>query len=153
MQPIDILALPEVRSADRLRRHILRGRRPHEMDVVGHQATAKYVDAEALAVLAQEFAVRTAVVINAEEILAVVAALNNAVRLTRYDDSGHARHANELALADRKVIKQLTVPLCCPSSRTRVTVRSSASHYKRNISEDTSPHRRGGSRSPRPSLP
>ncbi len=55
---------------------ILQSRRPHEMDVVGHQAIAKYVEAEALAVLAEKFALRTAVVINEENILTVVAALN-----------------------------------------------------------------------------
>ena len=66
---------------------------------------AKYVEAEALAVLAEEFEVRTAVVINEENILTVVAALNNVVRLTRNDDSGHARHADNLPLAGRKVNK------------------------------------------------
>ncbi|MCH8806269.1 MAG: hypothetical protein IH986_09300 [Planctomycetes bacterium] len=76
---------------------------------MGHQAIAKYVElvdpacwAEALAVLAEEFEVRTAVVINEENILTVVAALNNVVRLTRNDDSGHARHAQNLPLAGRK---------------------------------------------------
>ncbi|MCH7721597.1 MAG: hypothetical protein IH988_11530, partial [Planctomycetes bacterium] len=51
--------------------------------------------------LAEEFEVRTAVVINEENILTVVAALNNVVRLTRNDDSGHARHADNLPLAGR----------------------------------------------------
>ena len=105
MQPIDILAISEVRSANRLRQRILQSRLPHEMDVVGHQAIAKYVEAEARAVLAEEFEVRTAVVINEENILTVVAALNNVVRLTRNDDSGHARHADNLPLAGRKVNK------------------------------------------------
>ena len=62
--------------------------------------------------LAEEFKVRTAVVINEENILTVVPALNNMVRLTRNDDSAHARHAENLPLAGRKVNKQLTVPLC-----------------------------------------
>jgi hypothetical protein len=66
------------------------------MDVVGHQAIAKYVEAEALAVLAAKFEVRMAVVINEENILTVVAALNNVVRLTLNDDSGHARQADDL---------------------------------------------------------
>ena len=47
------------------------------------QAIALCVEAQALAVLAEEFEVRTAVVINEENILTVVAALNNVVRLTR----------------------------------------------------------------------
>ena len=58
---------------------------------------------EALAVLAEEFAVRTAVVIHEENILTVVTALNHLVRLTRNDDSGHPRHADNLPRAARKV--------------------------------------------------
>ena len=73
------------------------------MDGVGHQAIAKYVEAEAIAVLAEEFEVRAVVVINEENILTVVAALNNVVQLTRNDDSGHARHADNLWLTSRKV--------------------------------------------------
>ena len=82
--------------------------------MVGHQAMADCVEAEALAVLAEEFALRTAVVINEEDILVRlwrIAALNNVVRLTRIDDSGHARHADNLPIAGRKVNKQVTVPL------------------------------------------
>ncbi len=76
------------------------------MDVVGHQAIALCVEAEAFAVLAQEFEVRTAVVvINEQNTLTLVAALNNVVQLTRNDDSGHARHADNRPLAGRKVNK------------------------------------------------
>ncbi len=78
------------------------------MNVVGHQAITKYVEAEALVVLAEEFEVRTAVVINEANILMRlwrIVALNNVVRLTRNDDSGHARHADNLPLAGRKVNK------------------------------------------------
>ncbi len=105
MQPIDMLAISEVRSADRLSQRILRGRRPHEMDVVGHQAIAKYVEAEAFAVLPEEFEVRTAVVIDEEDLLTVVAALNHMVQLTRNDDSGHARHAASLPGTGPRVTK------------------------------------------------
>ena len=61
--------------------------------------------AEALAMLAEQFEVRTPVVIHEENILTVVAALNNLVRLTRNDNSGHARHADNLPLAVGKVRK------------------------------------------------
>ena len=44
------------------------------------QAIALCVEAQALAVLAEEFDVRTVVVMNEENILTVVAALNNVVR-------------------------------------------------------------------------
>ena len=44
--------------------------------------------------LAEEFEVRTPVVINEEDILTVMAAPNNAVWLTRNDDSDHAAHAD-----------------------------------------------------------
>ena len=60
--------------------------------------------------LAEEFEVRAAVGINEENILTVVAALNNVVRLTRNDDSGHARHADNIPHAARKVNKRVTVP-------------------------------------------
>ena len=49
--------------------------------------------------LAEEFDVRTAVVINQENILTVVAAVNNALRLPRNNDSGHAKHADDLPRA------------------------------------------------------
>ena len=61
------------------------------MDVVGHQAIASCVEAQALAVLADEFDLRTVLVINEENALTVVHALDNVVRLTRNDDSGHPR--------------------------------------------------------------
>ncbi len=56
--------------------------------------------------LAEEFEVRTAVVINEGNILIRlwrIAALNNVVRLTRNEYSGHARHTHNLPLAGRKV--------------------------------------------------
>ena len=78
------------------------------IDVLGHQAIGKYVEAQALAVLAEEFEVRTAVVINEENILVRlwrIAMLHNVLRLTRNDDSSHARHAHNLPLAGRTVNK------------------------------------------------
>ncbi len=53
--------------------------------------------------IAEEFEVRTAVVVNEENVLRVAAALNNGVRPTRNDDSGPARRADERPLAGRKV--------------------------------------------------
>ena len=64
-----------------------------------------YVEVEALAVFAEVFEVRTAVVINEENILTVVVALNHVVRLTRNDDTGHARHADMLPRTGLKVNK------------------------------------------------
>ena len=57
--------------------------------------------------LAEEFEVRTAVVINEENILIRlwrIAVLNNEVRLPRNDDSGHAKDTENLPLAGRKSI-------------------------------------------------
>lgn len=81
----------------------------------GEQAIAKYVEAEALEVLAEGFAVRTAVVINDENTLMLVAAQNNELRRTRSDDPGHARHADNLSLAGRKVSQYVTVPFATAS--------------------------------------
>ncbi len=70
------------------------------------QAIADCVEVEALAVLVEEVEVRAAVVINEESIpvhLWRIAALYNVVRLTRNDDFGHAGHADNQPLADRKV--------------------------------------------------
>ena len=56
-------------------------------------------------VLAEEFEVRTAVVINEGDTLNRlwrIAALNNPVRLTCNDASGHARYADNRPLACRK---------------------------------------------------
>ncbi len=46
-----------------------------------------------------------AVVVNEENILTVVPVLNNVVRLTRNDDSGHVWHADDLPRAGRKANK------------------------------------------------
>ena len=43
--------------------------------------------------------------IDEENILTVVVALNNVVRLAQNNDSGHARHPHNLPLARRKVNK------------------------------------------------
>ncbi len=78
---------------------MLQSQRPPQMDVVGCQAISDCLEAEALGVLAEEFEVRTVVVINEENILVRlwrIAALNTVVRLTRTDDSGHVRHADNL---------------------------------------------------------
>lgn len=48
---------------------------------MGHHAIAMYVEAEALAVLVADSELRATVVINEENVLTVVAALNNVVRL------------------------------------------------------------------------
>ncbi len=82
------------------------------MDVVGQQAIALCAKAEALAALAEGFEVCTAVVINEQSILTVVAALNNVVRVTRIDDPGYASPAADLPLAGRKVNTSVTVPVC-----------------------------------------
>ena len=65
-----------------------------EMDVVGHQAIDSCVKAEALAVLAEEFELGTAVVINEENILTFAAALNDVALVTLNDDSADARYAD-----------------------------------------------------------
>lgn len=91
--------------------------------MVGHQAITLCAEAEALAMLAEEFEVRTAVVINEENNLTVVAALNNVMRLTRSDDSGHARHADNLPLASRKVNKYDCPSLSCSCSLLLLWVR------------------------------
>ncbi len=62
--------------------------------------------------LAPVAVLRTALVINEENTLKVVAAPNNVVRLTRNNESGHARHAPNPPLAGRKVNELVTVPFC-----------------------------------------
>jgi hypothetical protein len=103
VQAIDILAISKVRTANRLRQRILRARRAHQVDVVGHEAIAQYAKAEPRAVVTEEFEVSTTVVVNEENILAVVAALNHMVRPTRYDDSSYARHTEDLHHVSEKV--------------------------------------------------
>lgn len=73
-----------------------------------YQAKALGVEAQSLAVLTKKFEVRTAVVINEENILVRLwrlAALDNVVRLTPNDDSGHLRHPDNPPLARRIVNK------------------------------------------------
>lgn len=76
------------------------------------------MEAQALAVLAEEFEVRAAVALNEEDILVrlwPIAALKNAVRLTRSDDSGHARQLDNYPSPAEKSMKRFLFPfpLCC----------------------------------------
>ena len=87
---------------------MLQSQRPPQMDVVGRQAIADCLEAEALAVLAEGLEVRTVVVVNEEDFLVRlwrIAAQNDVVRPARSDDSGRTRHADNLPLARRKVNK------------------------------------------------
>ncbi len=59
--------------------------------------------AERVPVLAEEFDLRTAVVLNEKNILTVVPALNKRCAVTRNDVSGHPRHAANPLLAGREV--------------------------------------------------
>ena len=72
---------------------------------VASAAYRQSTNPSAATVLAEELEVGTAVVINEENILTILATLNNVMRLTRNDDSGHARHGDNLPFADRKVNK------------------------------------------------
>lgn len=68
--------------------------------MVGLQAITKYVEAQ---LLAEQLEVGTAVVINGEHILTVVAALNNVVRLTGHGDSGYT---DAIASSANRVFQQ-----------------------------------------------
>jgi hypothetical protein len=71
------------------------------MDVVAHQAVAEGCHAGRFTALLEEGEVGPAIVVNEEDILAVVAALRNVMGVVRHNYSSDSRHARMLPPAAR----------------------------------------------------
>ena len=108
---IDVLCVSKMRPPDGFRQRIVSQRRGDDVDVVRHQAVAQHLEAEPLGVFAKQFEVDTAIVVDEENILAVIPSLHDVVRLTGDDNSSDARHAAALRGSRQPVKKQVTVPI------------------------------------------
>ena len=63
------------------------------MNVIRHQAVAKQRDAVALRAFAESFEIETPVVVEQEDVLAIVAPLRDVMRHTRRHHPGHTGHS------------------------------------------------------------
>lgn len=77
---VDVLRVDQVRSADGFGERIFAPGAGDDMDVVGHKAIAQYLKSELCRLFAQQPQVHSAVVVNEEYVLPVVAALGDMVR-------------------------------------------------------------------------
>ena len=77
VHPVDVLRIPEIRATDGLRQRLLPCGHADKMNVIRHQAVAKQRDAVALRAFAESFEIETPVVVEQEDILAIVARLCN----------------------------------------------------------------------------
>ena len=80
VHPVDVLRVDQVRSADGFGERIFAPGPGDDMDVVGHEAIAQYLKSEFCRLFAQQSQVHSAVVVNEEYVLAVVAAMGDMVR-------------------------------------------------------------------------
>ena len=96
MKAVDRLGVPEVGPAEALGQRLLAGRDGDQVDVVAHQAVGEDVQAVDSAFLDEQAEVELAVVIDEEDILAVVAPLHDVMRTARYDDACDSRHGGML---------------------------------------------------------
>ena len=65
----------------------------NQMNVIRHQAVAKQRDAVALRAFAESFEIETLVVVEQEDVLAIVASLRDVMRHTRRHHPGHTGHS------------------------------------------------------------
>lgn len=84
VQVIDILRIKKMGSADGLGQRLRIGRSGNEVDVIGHQAPAEDLKAVFFGLLFEDRQVHPPVVIDEEDILAVVTPLGNMVRYFGY---------------------------------------------------------------------
>jgi len=78
VEPVDVLRVAQVRSPDGLGQGLVPVRDGHQVQVVGHQAVGDQLQAEPPGVLAQPPQIDPPIVIDEEDVLAVVAALRHA---------------------------------------------------------------------------
>jgi len=67
-----------------------------QMDVVGHQAVTVDGQTEPFGLPCEYFQIDAAVIMDEEDVLAVIAALGNVMWAVRHDDSGYSWHSAEI---------------------------------------------------------
>lgn len=107
---VDVLAVAKMGTTDRPGQRVLASRRPHEVDVVAHEAVAKQSKAVPLAVGLKQFQIDPAIIVDEEHVLTIVAPLGDVVRLTGKHDSRDSRHTAKLQDDGNNVNKSVTVP-------------------------------------------
>ena len=114
--PVEAQRVAEVGAADASRQR--RGRIGDcEMQMIGHQAVAEDAELLAAAELAEGGEVEAAVVVEQEDVLAVVAALGDGMRAAGEDDAWLARHAGIVAASRAQVKRNARLSLVLPSAR------------------------------------
>ena len=92
VQAVYVLCVQKVSPADGPGQRLFARGHPDQVHVVGHQAIAEQPHAPPCGLLPEDPQINAAVVIDEEDVLAVVAALGDVVRHPRNNDSGGPWH-------------------------------------------------------------
>ncbi len=92
VEAIDVDAVPGVGGADGPGQAVGGLGRQHEVNVIGHQTVAVNGHVEAVALLAEGVEVETAIIVDEEDGLLIVAAMGDVMRRAGHDDAGDAGH-------------------------------------------------------------
>ncbi len=92
MEPVDVLGINPVRPANCIGQRMRLGRNRDEMDMVPHQTIAENLQTVFARQVIQNGQVPCVVVINEENILPVVSALDDMMRASGNDNSRYPRH-------------------------------------------------------------
>lgn len=99
VQPVDVLAIEPVSAADDSGQRMGLAGNDHEVDVIGHQAVGQDSQPMPRRLLGQQIEIGPSVVIDEEDILAIVAALDDVVGQAGKDDARDARHGRRVPRA------------------------------------------------------
>ena len=93
VSPVEALRVARVALAEGAGKRIVPLGDRNQMNVIRHQAVAKQRDAVALRAFAESFEIETPVVVEQEDVLAIVAPLRDVMRHTRRHHPGHPSHS------------------------------------------------------------
>ena len=97
VQAVDILGVNKICSADCLSERILIFWNGYDMDVICHKTIAEDFESEFVGIVIEEFEIEPAVVIDEEDILAVVAPLGDVMRNIGHNYSCCSWHSRIIA--------------------------------------------------------
>ena len=98
IQMIHVPRVEIVRSADRLGKRLIIAGYSYDMNMIAHQAVSQHMQTEALRLTFEQFQVNLAIIISKENVLLIIAALDDMVRRLWYNYSSDPWH-------DRKYTK------------------------------------------------
>ncbi len=105
MQVVDVFGVEPMRAADRQCKRIGALGDDDEMHVVRHEAIRQNRKAVALRLMCEDAQIGASIIVDEEDILAVIAALRDMVGKTGYHDSRDSRHADSVVDASRKRVE------------------------------------------------